>query len=135
YEAVRRVHPAAVAFPAVSSNHLFPDFVFTAFFFFYLTGSVENVIREQMYTTLDTSQNMIQSLYGSTDETITQSQLRKALTNSQMHLIVDVDDVINNEADPKIQYLSSETDASLVREELSNNSALVKRMMEQGAQL
>ena len=108
---------------------------FTAFFFFYLTGSVENVIREQMYTTLDTSQNMIQSLYGSTDETITQSQLRKALTNSQMHLIVDVDDVINNEADPKIQYLSSETDASLVREELSNNSALVKRMMEQGAQL
>ena len=108
---------------------------FTAFFFFYLTGSVENVIREQMYTTLDTSQNMIQSLYGSSDETITQSQLRKALTNSQMHLIVDVDDVINNEADPKIQYLSSETDASLVREELSNNSALVKRMMEQGAQL
>ena len=36
---------------------------FTAFFFIYLTGSVENVIREQMYTTLDTSQDMIVGLY------------------------------------------------------------------------
>ena len=68
---------------------------FTAFFFIYLTGSVENVIREQMYTTLDTSQDMIVGLYSGQDSSnFTQSQLRRALTNSQMHLIVDMEEVI-----------------------------------------
>ncbi len=109
---------------------------FTAFFFVYLTGSVENVIREQMYTTLDTSQDMIVSLYGGEgNENFTQSQLRRALTNSQMHLIVDIQDVINGENDPKIQYISSESDVDLVREELSSNNALIQKMMEKGMQL
>lgn len=109
---------------------------FTAFFFVYLTGSVENVIREQMYTTLDTSQDMIVSLYGGEgNENFTQSQLRRALTNSQMHLIVDIQDVINGENDPKIQYISSESDVDMVREELSSNNALIQKMMEKGMQL
>ena len=56
---------------------------------------MENVIREQMYTTLDTSQDMIVGLYSGQDSSnFTQSQLRRALTNSQMHLIVDMEEVI-----------------------------------------
>lgn len=109
---------------------------FTAFFFIYLTGSVENVIREQMYTTLETSQDMISSLYGGEgNENFTQSQLRRALTNSQMHLIVDIEDVIKDASDPKIQYLSSESDPTLVQQELSANSELIQRMMERGVLL
>ena len=105
---------------------------FTAFFFIYLTGSVENVIREQMYTTLDTSQDMIVGLYSGQDSSnFTQSQLRRALTNSQMHLIVDMEEVIAGE-EPQLHYLSSESDAALVREELSENSALVEKMISQG---
>ena len=89
---------------------------FTAFFFIYLTGSVENVIREQMYTTLDTSQDMIVGLYSGQDSSnFTQSQLRRALTNSQMHLIVDMEEVIAGR-EPQLHYMSSETDAALVRE-------------------
>ena len=105
---------------------------FTAFFFIYLTGSVENVIREQMYTTLETSQDMISSLYGGEgNENFTQSQLRRALTNSQMHLIVDIEDVIKDASDPKIQYLSSESDPTLVQQELSANSELIQRMIDE----
>ena len=105
---------------------------FTAFFFIYLTGSVENVIREQMYTTLDTSQDMIVGLYSGEDSSnFTQSQLRRALTNSQMHLIVDMEEVVAG-TEPQLHYLSSESDAALVREELSENSALVEKMISQG---
>ena len=105
---------------------------FTAFFFIYLTGSVENVIREQMYTTLDTSQDMIVGLYSGQDSSnFTQSQLRRALTNSQMHLIVDMEEVIAGR-EPQLHYMSSETDAALVREELSENSMLVEKMISQG---
>ena len=84
---------------------------FTAFFFIYLTGSVENVIREQMYTTLETSQDMIVRPVrrGRTCSNFTQSQLRRALTNSQMHLIVDMEEVIAGASDPQLQYLSSES--------------------------
>ena len=105
---------------------------FTAFFFIYLTGSVQNVNREQMTTTLDTSQDMIVGLYSGQDSSnFTQSQLRRALTNSQMHLIVDMEEVIAGE-EPQLHYLSSESDAALVREELSENSALVEKMISQG---
>ena len=79
---------------------------------------------------------MIVSLYGGEgNENFTQSQLRRALTNSQMHLIVDIQDVINGENDPKIQYISSESDVDMVREELSSNNALIQKMMEKGMQL
>ncbi len=106
---------------------------FTAFFFVYLTGSVENVIREQMYTTLETSQDMIVSLYaGQEDEELAQNHLRRALTNSQMHLIVDIEDVINGSQEPRLQYLSSESDQDLVRQELTANSELIQRMMDRG---
>ena len=84
----------------------------------------------------DTYQDMIVSLYGGEgNENFTQSQLRRALTNSQMHLIVDIQDVINGENDPKIQYISSESDVDMVREELSSNNALIQKMMEKGMQL
>ena len=109
---------------------------FTAFFFVYLTGSVENVIREQMYTTLETSQEMIANLYGGEgNQDFTESQLRKALTNSQMHLIIDIQDVIGGSQEPKIQYMSSESDVSLVRQELATNSALIDKMIEKGVEL
>lgn len=109
---------------------------FTAFFFVYLTGSVENVIREQMYTTLETSQNMIVSLYsGESVEDFTKNQLRRALTNSQMHLIVDIQDIMDGSQDPNIQYISSESDISLVRQELAENNDLVQKMMEKGIEV
>ena len=40
--------------------------------------------------------------------------------------------MINDASDPKIQYLSSESDPTLVQQELSANSDLIQRMMERG---
>lgn len=92
---------------------------FTAFFFLYLAGSVENVIREQMYSTLDSSQQMIQNMEG-----LTTPQLKRLLSNAQVHLIKDMES-------GQLMYLTTETEDGKIENEMQINAPLYEVMLRQ----